>query len=175
MGRGAPLHYVDVITLAPNIRFCKEWASTLVLPCPRQNNKPTLSLGRNKNSDGLTPVSIQTPFMGVDFRATKIPRMKRSFDTMSQAMDWASSSAGVRKPGLPRMTMRGGRRKALTRTQRTEVQRIVRSNIELKYFGFNSESVLLSAVPLIFPLPHSWYHKEPPILPELVTSLIGSQ
>lgn len=67
--------------------------------------------------------------------------MKRSFDTMSQAMDWASSSAGVRKPAirrLPRMTMRGGRRKALTRTQRTEVQRIVRSNIELKYFGFNS-------------------------------------
>jgi len=68
--------------------------------------------------------------------------MKRSFSDMSgSSMDWASSSAGVRKPPLrrmARMSKRGGRRTALTRNQRMEVQRLVQRSSELKYFAFNS-------------------------------------
>ena len=90
----------------------------------------------------------------------------------------SSFSAGVRKPAirrLPEWQWEEDDVKFLTRTQRTEVQRIVRSNIELKYFGFNTGIGTAISNTFNISLPHSWYHKEPPILPELVTSLIGSQ
>ena len=104
MGRRAPLQLCRRHNAGPQHKVLQRVGKYISITLPTTKPKPTtLSLGRNKNSDGLTPVSIQTPFMGVDFRAAKIPRMKRSFDTMSQAMDWASSSAGVRKPAIRRL------------------------------------------------------------------------
>lgn len=75
--------------------------------------------------------------------------MKRTFSDMSsQAMDWASSSAGVRKPPMRRtfrMSKRGGRRTALTRVQRAEVQRLVQRNIELKFFAYNAGGAAITS------------------------------
>ena len=67
--------------------------------------------------------------------------MKRTYSQMDVDTPTPQSSSGLRKPAFKRqarIVMRRGRKPALTRTQRMEIQRMVHRNIELKYFAFNS-------------------------------------